>query len=645
MTVVRGEALAVAPDQLPRSVVELVHRTVERNPDHEALRWKTPTGWSSWTYTEMWDRIAAVSIGLRDAGMRPGDRVIILSRSRPEWLVADLACQALGAVTCPLYPGDPPRRMAGIVRTVDASFFLVEDARLLQRLQSGMDSQALPGPVVLFDLADGGGLPSLATLARPDALRRTSPGSAARSAWDHDWRSLTPAQVSTIVHTIGTDGVPLPVVVAHGNLVHSFHAIVQAVPITSTDTFLSVLPMSHMFERGGSILTAMGVGATVAFADRQIERWAADMAEVHPTLMASIPLFFERIEHRVATELGRGPGFQRSLFGWAASLGRRHYDNHLAGLTDGTWLRFQRWIAARTVTAPLRRATGGRLRYLLSGGAALSESTGLLFETLGIPILEGYGLTETAPILTANRPDSYRYGSVGPPVAGTELRIDPATGEIQARGPQIMLGYLDRPSATARAIDADGWLSTGDIGEFDEAGRLRITGRLKNLLVLATGKNVAPRPIERAVEASPYVRQAVLLGDGRDATGILLVPDLEAVAAAASTDSDQASNSDVLGDPAVTALLRQEVERLTSEFASYERPRRSVLLPRALSVDRGEVDLDGRPVRSAVIAQFPSEVAEVFRTGRDTRRPSDRGLPSTEGATDRHPEPSVSTPG
>ncbi len=538
MTVVRGEALAVPSDELPSSVVEVVHRSVTRNPANEALRWKTANGWASWTYAEMWDRIAALSIGLRDAGLQSGNRVIILSRSRPEWLVADLACLALGAVTCPLYPGDPPARMAGIVRAVDATFFLVEDARLLQRLESGMGSRALPGPVVLFDEADAVARPRLAALIGPDALRRTAVGSTARDAWDRGWRGLSPAQVSTIVHTIGTDGVPLPVVVAHGNLVHSYLAIVQALPITSADTVLSVLPMSHMFERAAGILPPIGVGATVAFAERQFERWAGDMAEVRPTMMASIPLFFERIEHRVATELARGPGFRRSLFEWAAGLGRQHYANHLAGRADGRWLRGQRWVAARTVTAPLRRAMGGRLRYLMSGGAALPESTGMFFETLGIPILEGYGLTETAPILTGNRPSSYRYGTVGPPMAGTELRIDPATGEIQGRGPQIMLGYLDRPSATARAIDADGWLSTGDIGEFDDAGRLRITGRLKNLLVLATGKNVAPAPIERAVEGSPYVRQAVLLGDGRDVTGILLVPDLDAVRGATDASSE-----------------------------------------------------------------------------------------------------------
>ncbi len=487
---------------------------------------------------------------------------------------------------------------------------------------------------------------SLASLTDSDAIERGAAGTVARTDWDRAWRSIAPNQVATIAHTIGTDGVPLPVVVAHGNLVHSFHAIVQAIPITSADLVLSVLPMSHMFERAGGTLALLGVGGTVAFAERQIERWAADMAEVRPTLMASIPLFFERIERRVTADLARGPAYRRALFGWADRLGRQQYANHLAGTADGRSLRLQRWVANRTVAAPLRRAMGGRLRYLLSGGAALPESTGLFYEAIGIPILEGYGLTETAPILTANRPESYRYGSVGQPVAGTEVRIDPATGEIQARGPQIMLGYLDRPSATARAIDPDGWLNTGDIGEFDSAGRLHITGRLKNLLVLATGKNVAPAPIERAVETSPYVRQAVLLGDGRDATGMLVVPDLDAVRAATGVDRGEAAAiPEMLADPAVAALLRQEVERLTAQFASYERPRRSVLLPRPLSVDRGEVDLDGRPVRAVVIAQFAGEVAELFeRPARETRGAPSGGAPSRDAA-DRRPEPTVSAPG
>jgi long-chain acyl-CoA synthetase len=266
----------------------------------------------------------------------------------------------------------------------------------------------------------------------------------------------------------------------------------------------------------------------------------------------------------------------------------------------------------------------------MSGGAALPEASGLFFESIGIPILEGYGLTETAPILTGNRPGSYRYGTVGQPVAGTELRIDPDTGEIQARGPQIMLGYLDRPADTARVIDADGWLHTGDVGELDEAGRLRITGRLKNLLILATGKNVAPAPIEDSAMASPLVHQAVLLGDGRDATGLLIVPDLEAIGDRADAET----------------VVRTEVERLTAAFAAFERPRRVALLPRPLSRDLGEIDAAGRPVRTAVIAHFPESVAELFeRSSQDAAPATGATAREMDGAAEHHPEPTATASG
>jgi long-chain acyl-CoA synthetase len=536
--------------------------------------------------------------------------------------VADLACQALGAVTCPLYPGDPPTRMAHIATSLGARWFLVEDAKLLGRLRSGMVDAHLPGQVVLFDAHDGEGLPGLADLAR-------APTGAALADWERTWRSLHPAQVATVVHTIGSDGVPLGVVVAHASLVHSFHAILQVLPVTSEDVGLSVLPMSHMFERAVGILVPIGTGARVAFAERQIERWADNMAEVRPTLMACIPLFFERFEQRVLADLAQGPRYRRVLFAWATALGRRHYENHLAGRRDGPWHRLRLWAATRTILAPVRGALGGRLRYLVSGGAALPEATALFFESIGIPILEGYGLTESAPILTGNLPGSYRYGTVGVPVANTEVRIDPGTGEILARGPQLMLGYLDRPAETARVLDAEGWLHTGDIGEFDEGGRLRITGRLKNLLVMATGKNVAPAPVEDAVRASPFVQQAVLLGDDRDATGILVVPEARALE----------------GHPDPASVLRAEVERLTAPFAAYERPRKVAVLPRPLTREAGELDGAGRPVRAAVIAHFPDEVAELFERPSRELAPSARPGVAVVDAAEHHPEPTASAPG
>jgi len=647
VTVVSGEPLAVAAADRPRSVVELIWRSVERTPDKEAIRWKAGGGWPSWTYAELWAQVASASIGLRQMGIGAGDRVVILSRSRPEWLVADLACMALGAVTCPLYPGDPPARMAEIVRRVGPRLLFAEDGKLVQRLRSALSSSELEARIVLFEPNPAGG--TAITLA--DLVRDADRSPEALADWERTWRTINPAQVATIVHTIGVDGDPLGVVASHGNLLHSFHATVQAISITSSDVMLSVLPMSHMFERGGAMLAGLGAGATIAFAERQIERWAADMGEVQPTLMASIPLFFERIEHRIKTGVATGPAYRRALFDWATGLGRQHYRNHLAGLTDGPWLRLRRWLGERTVLAQVRGAFGGRLRFFISGGAALPEPTGVFFDSLGFPILEGYGLTETAPTLTVNRLATYRYGTVGPPLPGTEIRIDPRTGEILARGPQVMLGYLDRPANTARVLDAQGWLRTGDIGEFDDADRLRITGRVKNLLVLATGKNVAPAPIERALVGSPYIAQAVVLGDDRDAIGALLVPDLAAIRAwsgvnGGDADGNADAGAKLIARPDVAALLRQEVDRLTAEFATYERPRRIAVLPRPMSAAAGEVDAAGSPVRSVVMANFPEQVAELF-DGPRTQQPRARGgeLPLPAASPDATPEPTATASG
>lgn len=636
MTVVRGEALRVPAEEQPRSVVDLIHRSVVRWPDREAVRWKdrppgaaasARAGWSSWTYRQLWDQVEAVSLGLRSLGIGAGDRIVILSRSRPEWLVADLASLALGAVTCPIYPGDPPARIGTIARRVRTRLAFVEGPQLLHRLRDALGA-ALPTQVVLFEAGEPGGK-ALITLSDLVGLGEDR-SDASVHAWQTTWTSIQPTQVATIVHTIGEDGEPKGVVVAHGNVLHSFHAVTQAIPISSSDVVLSVLPLSHMFERGAGILVPLGVGAAVAFADRKIEHWAADMAEVRPTLMAAIPLFFERIEHRIRADLAAGGKFRQAAFNWATGLGRHRYADHLAGRSGGPWLRLRWWLARRTALAAIHAALGGRLRFFVSGGAPLAEETGIFFEAMGVTILEGYGLTETAPILTASHIASYRYGTVGEPVAGTELRIDPASGEILARGPQVMLGYLDDPQATAQVLDGQGWLHTGDRGEFDEAGRLRITGRIKNLLVLATGKKVAPAPIERALVESPYIAQAVLLGDRQDAPGVLLVPEVDALRQwAGLTDTDTGSVAELMGRAEVAELLQREIERLTADFGSYERPRRFALLARPLRTEAGDTISRGPLVREVVAASFPDQVAELFG------RPANRERPAPLGRTHR----------
>ncbi len=291
-----------------------------------------------------------------------------------------------------------------------------------------------------------------------------------------------------------------------------------------------------MTERAAGQVVPLGRGCTIAYAEPAIERLPVNMVEAKPTVMVAVPRLYERLYARVVSTVEAGPGLRKRIFWWAAGLGRQHYQNHLEGKADSAWLGLQMRLADRLVFSKIRARTGGRVRYFVSGGAPLSREIGEFFYAMGMLILEGYGLTETAPLLTINRPGDFKFGTVGKPVAETQIKIDPGTGEILARGPQIMVGYHNQAEETAQVIDADGWFHTGDIGELDEIGRVIITDRLKNIIVLANGKNVAPAPMEIALATSKYIAQAVILGDQQPYTGVLIAPDFEELGAWAAAN-------------------------------------------------------------------------------------------------------------
>lgn len=613
-----GEPVRLAAGERASNLVDLVHRAVERHPDRIALRWKVrrgddrapdqtdASGWTSRTYAELWTWVETVSIGLSNLGMRAGDRAVIISRSRPEWVVADLATLALGGVTCPIFSAERPQKVEFMVRNLGARFAFVERAPQAAKLLG-----STPGVerLIAFDASDS--LPAEATSF--DQLIASADGSAAaRAAWRDGWSSIGREAVATIVHTSGTSGDPKGVVLTHGNVIHNFEAARQALPFDENDLALSVLPLSHMLERAAGMYVPLAIGAGVAFAEPVMERWASNLAEVRPTVMVTVPLFFERIHQRVLTEVEKQPAWKRRLFRWGIGLGRQRYANHLAGRRDSAWLRLQVALAGRVVFARIKARTGGRLRFFCSGGAPLPREVGEFFYAMGMLILEGYGLSETAPLLAINRPESFKFGTVGPPAAETEIRIDPASGEILARGPQVMTGYLNAPLDTAEAIDAEGWFHTGDIGSFDEAGRLSITDRIKNLIVLDNGKKVSPTPMEIALATSPYVAQAVIVGDGHAATGALVVPSFERIRSELNGGAPSAPEA-MSRDPEVIARIEREMRRLLKDFAAYERPRHVALLPRELSEEHDEVVGPLRkPKRSVIARNWPEAMERLF---------------------------------
>jgi long-chain acyl-CoA synthetase len=614
------------PDELrASSLVDLVHRTVQRSPDKEALRWKLPRSrrvmggaesedeaaeWRSTTYAETWRWITQVAMGLKHLGIRDGDKVAIMSRTRPAWLTADIGAMSLGAVTCPIYPSSEPGQAAYVINNVGARLIFLENLQQYAKIEKVRAECPTLEHVVVID--DRGKLPPMA-VSFDDIFDLSATDSGELREWQERWSEFDRAKVATIVHTSGTTANPKGVVLTHGNILHNFEAGIQAVDFNERDLFLSFLPLSHMTERAAGQVVPLGRGCTIAYAEPAIERLAANMAETRPTVMVAVPRLYERLYARVISTVESGPDLRKRIFGWATGLGRQHYQNHLDGVTDSFWLRAQLKVADRLVFHKIRARTGGRVRYFVSGGAPLSREIGEFFYAMGMLILEGYGLTETAPLLSLNRPDDFKFGTVGKPVAETQVRIDADTGEILARGPQIMQGYLNQPEETAAVIDADGWFHTGDIGELDPDGRIIITDRLKNIIVLANGKNVAPAPMEIALLTSKYIAQAVILGDEQPYTGVLIAPDFEEVGRwAAGNGLAEMPPEQLVDQPNVAKLIQGEVRTKLDGFAIYERPRRIALLPRLLTEEEGELTPSLKVKLRVVKQKWAAQVAHLF---------------------------------
>ena len=620
------EPLSIPDELRANSLVDLVHRTVVRIPDKEALRWKLPrtrrqmggddpeeesvAEWRSVTYRQLWNWIAQVALGLKHLGINDGDAVCIMSRTRPAWLTADIGAMSLGAVTCPIYPSSEASQAAYVINNVKARAIFVENVQQFAKIAKVRaecptlehvividDRGKLPAGAVsfddIFDLAD----------AEPGEIRE----------WEHAWRDFGREKVATIVHTSGTTANPKGVVLTHGNILLNFEAGIQAVDFNENDLFLSFLPLSHMTERAAGQVVPLGRGCTIAYAEPAIERLAANMAEVKPTVMVAVPRLYERLYARVMSTVESSSPMRQRIFHWAQVLGGQHYQNHLDGQEDSLWLKLQMKLADRLVFHKIKARTGGRVRYFVSGGAPLSREVGEFFFAMGMLILEGYGLTETAPLLSINRPGDFKFGTVGRPVAETQVRIDPGTGEILARGPQVMKGYLNQPEETARVIEPDGWFHTGDIGELDEIGRIRITDRLKNILVLANGKNVAPAPMEIAILTSRYIAQAVVMGDQQPYTGALIAPDFEELGRwAAANGLAEMPPDQLVEQRPVQKMLEKEVREKLADFANYERPRRVAILPRLLSEEDGELTPSLKVKLRVVRDAWASKVAYLF---------------------------------
>ena len=540
--------------------------------------------WTALDYRELAERVHAASIGLRELGVRDGDRVAILSENRPEWAITDYACLAARATDVPVYPTLPARQVEYILRDSGAVAVVVSTAGQLEKVRSIREHLPALRHVIAFD-ADARGP---AVLSFDELLACGRAALARHPGWRTHALAARPDDLATLIYTSGTTGDPKGVMLTHGNIASNVTTSVGLFDFGEGDECLSFLPLSHIFERMFGHYSMFHAGVVINYAG-SIDTVAADMKELRPTMMASVPRLYEKIFSRVLDAVRSSPAPRRRIFAWARRVGETWVERTLAGQRVPLMLALQRRLADRLVFATLRARTGGRIRFFISGGAPLSPEIAKFFFAAGMPILEGYGLTETSPVMAVNTFGHTRLGTVGRPIPGVEIRIAP-DGEIVTRGPNVMRGYFEKPDATAAVVDPDGWFHTGDIGVLDTDGYLSITDRKKDLIVTAGGKNIAPQPIENLAKSSKFVSNAVMLGDRRPFPIMLVVPNAEPLKAWAARHGLQASEMEPLCRlPEVHTKLEREVRKTLRDLAQFEMPKKFLLLPSDFSVEGGEL--------------------------------------------------------
>ncbi len=592
---------------MPKTLIRIFMDACARSKPALFMR-HAERGWESITPARALADAESAGLALRALGVQPGDRVAILAENRYEWPISDVAILGLGAVTVPIYPTLTAQQVQYILANSEARAVIVSNPSQLDKLHLIRSQLPALQHVIAMEPSPpltGPELSFATLLEKGAALRAAEPGAFRESA-----DRIRPEDLATIIYTSGTTGKPKGAMLTHGNIASNVEAGLSVMDVNLGDTALSFLPLCHIFERMAGLYCMLEGGATIAYA-QSIDTVAADAMKVKPTIICGVPRFFEKVFARVMENANAQPPLRRSIFFWGLDKGRRVARLGFERKSAGPLLALQARIADRLVGAKVRSRIGGRIRFCISGGAPLGPKVLEFFYAMGIPILEGYGLTETSPVICVTRFGGARPGSVGPPVPGVEVRIG-EDGEILTRGPHVMKGYFRNEEATKAAI-RDGWFHTGDVGHLDADGFLHITDRLKDLLVTAGGKKVAPQPLEEKLKTSKWIAEAVLIGDHRPYVVALLVPafpTLEAHARAHGWTSE--SRGELLRRAEVREIYQREIDRLNADLAPFEKIKKFALLDRELSQEAGELTPTLKVRRRIVAQKFADAIEGLY---------------------------------
>jgi long-chain acyl-CoA synthetase len=598
-TVQAGPAAGVTSS----TVADLLPIAAREHGGRRAVMYK-PDGASNWaekSYTEVGEIVQGLSLGLMDLGIEKGDKVAILANTRPEWTYFDFAGLTAGATVVPIYQTNSPEECQYVLENSDTKAVIVEDSEQLAKVRQVRDRcPALEHVILMTGEADD-------AISAAELAERGAQHDAAE--WEQRWSSVTPDDICTFIYTSGTTGPPKGCVISHGNYRSMLDMVLDVGALGDDELTYLYLPLAHSF----ALLIQFGtvaLGATIAYWQRDPLKIMADLAEVKPTYFPSVPRIFEKIYTAATSAAEKAGGMKKTVFNWAVGVGRRMRETERAGREPGFFLRRQYEIADKQVLSKVRNLFGGRIKLAVSGAAPINPEILRFFDAAGVLIVEGWGMTETSTAATIATAEDFKFGTVGRPFPGCEVKIA-EDGEILVKGPNIFQGYYKNPEATAETL-VDGWLHTGDIGEIDSEGYIKITGRKKDIIITAGGKNITPANLEAEIKQHPLVSQCVVIGDRRPYLVALVTLDPEEAAAFAKEHGLPPDPEALASNDQVRATLEAHLEKVNSKFARVEQVKKIEILPHDLSQEGGELTPTMKVKRNVVADKYAGEIDALY---------------------------------
>jgi long-chain acyl-CoA synthetase len=584
-----------------KTLADLLPRAVEQYGSAPAIRFKQDGEWVDRSYAEVGETVRGLALGLIELGVAPGDKVSILGNTRPEWTYADFAALSIGATVVPIYQTNSPEECQYVLENSDAKIVVVEDEEQIEKIRAVRDRLPLLENVVRMTGESDDAI-SFEQLAERGSGRDAA-------EWESRWQAVVPEDICTFIYTSGTTGPPKGCVISHGNYRSMLDMVNEAAVVHDDDLAYLYLPLAHSF----ALLVQLGsfdLGSTLAYWERDPLKILPNLAELHPTYFPSVPRIFEKIYTAATSGMEKEGGLKKAIFEWSISVGKRMRAAERSGRRPGFLLRRQYRFADDKVLSKIRALFGGRIRLAVSGAAPINPEILSFFDAAGVLVLEGWGMTETSTAATISTEDDFKVGTIGKPFPGCEVRIA-EDGEILVKGPNVFQGYYKNEAATRETI-VDGWLHTGDIGEIDDEGFIKITGRKKDIIITAGGKNITPANLENEIKQHPLVSQCVVVGDRRPYLVALVTLDPEDAVAYAKENGLPEDLEQLASDERVRKAIEDHVAAVNEKFARVEQVKKIAILPRDLSQETGELTPTLKVKRAVVTQKHEPEIEALY---------------------------------